>query len=264
MTEPVFDPVLDLAAAVVDDLERVRIANENRLRQLTRAETDSDGEERGFGLTPDHPDVARLAVLVEALNEAEKRAISNLEHRMRRHPLGSWVKSIRGVGLKQAARLLAAIGDPYWNDLHDRPRLVSELWSYCGYGDAERQIRRKGAKANWSDDAKKRAWVVAESIQKQLVKPCYSVKDEDGKYLHAVHVEDCKCSPYRVLYDQTRSKYSGAVHAKACVRCGPSGKPAQPGSPISATHNKARAYRAVSKALLKDLWHESKRLHEFN
>jgi hypothetical protein len=127
------DPLLALAADVLDDLERVRIANENRLRQLTRDETDKDGEERGFGLTLDHPDVARLAALVDDLKQAEHDATLNLQRMVRRHPLGPWIKTSKGVGEKQGARLLASIGDPYWNTLHDRPRTVSELWSYCGY-----------------------------------------------------------------------------------------------------------------------------------
>lgn len=127
------DPLLGLAADVLDDLERVRIANENRLRQLTRTETDVDGEDRGFGLDESHPDVARLAALVAALAKAEHDAELQLCRQMRAHPLGPWVKSTIGVGEKQAARLLAAIGDPYWNDLHDRPRTVSELWAYSGY-----------------------------------------------------------------------------------------------------------------------------------
>src|SRR6201999_3446865 len=92
------DPLLALAADVLDDLERVRIANENRLRQLTRSETDKDGGERGFGLTVDHPDVARLAALVEALARAEHDATLNLQRMVRRHPLGPWIKSTVGVG----------------------------------------------------------------------------------------------------------------------------------------------------------------------
>lgn len=127
------DPLLALAADVLDDLERVRIANENRLRQLTRDVTDKDGEERGFGLTLDHPDVARLAALVEALAKAEHDATLNLQRMVRKHPLGPWIKAAKGIGEKQGARLLAAIGDPYWNDLHQRPRTVSELWAYTGY-----------------------------------------------------------------------------------------------------------------------------------
>lgn len=231
------DPFLALAADVLDDLERVRIANENRLRQLTRTEEDSDGEERGFGLTEDHPDVARLAALVKALADAEHQAELNLKRQLRKHPLGPWVKQARGVGEKQAARLLASIGDPYFNDLHNRPRLVSELWSYCGYGDAAAQVRRRGEKANWSANAKMRAYLVAVSIVKAG-------------------------GPYREVYDAARVKYADAVHPLECKRCGPAGKPAQPGSPISAGHQHARALRMVAKAVLKDLWREAKRLHE--
>lgn len=248
------DPLLALAADVLDDLERVRIANENRLRQLTRTAEDKDGEKRGFGLTLDYPDVACLAALVDALVQAEEQATKNLERRMKRHPLGSWVKQAKGVGEKQAARLLAAVGDPYWNDLHDRPRTVSELWAYCGYHvvhpDGHLRIenhtvgavgvapfRRKGVKANWSDDAKKRCFLVATSILKAG-------------------------GPYREVYDAAREKYADAVHASECKRCGPSGKPAQPGSPLSAGHQHARGLRAISKAVLRDLWREAARLHE--
>jgi hypothetical protein len=231
------DPLLSLAADVLDDLERVRIANENRLRQLTRVGEDKDGGERGFGLPVDDPDVARLAALVDALKDAEEQAISNLQYRMKRHALGPWVKQTKGVGEKQAARLLAAIGDPYWNDLHDRPRLVSELWSYCGYGDATRQVRQRGVKANWSDDAKKRAWLVASSCIKSN-------------------------GPYREVYDDARARYADAVHPADCKRCGPAGKPAKQGSPLSAGHQHMRGLRAISKAVLRDLWREAKRLHE--
>src|SRR5215210_82503 len=128
------DPFLYLAAAVLDDTEKVRMGNENRLRILTTPmnHPDANGRGYGFGLTPEHPDVARLAALVQALEQVEKDATKNLERLMRRHPLGAWVRSQPGAGEKQVARLLATIGDPYWNTLHDRPRTVSELWSYCG------------------------------------------------------------------------------------------------------------------------------------
>jgi hypothetical protein len=307
------DPLLALAADVLDDLERVRIANENRLRQLTRDETDKDGQERGFGLTTDHPDVARLAALVEALAKAEHDATLNLQRMVRRHPLGPWIKQAKGVGEKQAARLLAAIGDPYWNDLHNRPRLVSELWAFCGYSvhklpvghvtpDTQRLraggaptpahqsrcdthvrivggnphpanqesydthvclvggalagsnpdhlrvdshmtyvgvavTRQRGMKANWSPTAKMRAFLIAESIVKAG-------------------------GPYREVYDHAREKYADAIHAVECKRCGPAGKPAPTGSPISAGHQHARALRLVAKTVLKDLWREAKRIHE--
>lgn len=231
------DPLLALAADVLDDLERVRIANENRLRQLTRAAVDTDGVERGFGLDEAHPDVARLAALVAELVKAEHTAELNLKRMMRSHPLGAWVSRTKGVGEKQAARLLAAIGDPYWNDLHDRPRLVSELWSFAGYGDAAQQVRRRGVKSNWSADAKMRAYLVSVSCVKTS-------------------------GPYREVYDQARARYAEAVHDNACVRCGPSGHPAAAGSPLSAGHQHARAVRAMSKEILRDLWREAKAIHD--
>jgi len=262
--------MLDMAAEIVGDLEAVRVANENRYRTLTAT------DEHGFGLTDDHPDIGRLRTLVDSLAAAEHQAILNLQRVMRQHPLGPWVKNAPGVGEKQAARLLAAIRDPYWNDLHERPRTVSELWAYAGFhviktsgsqsiGDIQsppaagstchadghsardahgaRAVgvapkRQRGQKSNWSEDARKRAWLIAASC----------VKQPAG-------------TRYRDIYDATRLKYADAVHATDCVRCGPSGKPAVVGSPLSAGHQHARAMRAIAKAVLKDLWTEAKRIH---
>ena len=234
------DPFLALSADVLDDLERVRIANENRLRQLTRSATDADGEERGFGLDESHPDVARLAALVSELAKSEHQATLNLNRLMRAHPLGPWVAEMPGVGIKQAARLLASIGDPAWNDLADDWRTLRQLYSYCGYGDATAQVRRRGHKSNWDTTAKTRCYLIAVS--------CVKV----GR------------GPLREVYDEGRVRYADAVHESECVRCGPSGRPALPGSPISAGHQHARAVRLVSKAVLRGLWREARRLHGFD
>lgn len=271
------DPLLGLLAEVVDDLETVRIANTNRVRILTRTETDSDGEERGFGLTVDHPEVAKLLATVNVMTAGEKDAIKNLENAMKKHALGKFVKATPGLGLKQTARLLAAIGDPYWNDLHDRPRTVSELWAYCGfhvirtsgssqlardthpspaaagsnftptsncgsttqstYGVGVAPKRTRGQKSNWSETARKRTWVIASAIPK------------------------FKTSPYEPTYRAAREKYADTVHPTACVRCGPAGKPAPIGSPRSAGHQNAMAIRIVAKEILKDLWIESKAIY---
>ena len=276
------DPLLTLSADVLSDLEKVRIANENRLRQLTRSAEDSDGETRGFGLDEAHPDVARLAALVGMLAEAEHKATLNLQRVMRKHPLGPWVAAQKGIGEKQGARLLAAIGDPYIRPEitredgavePSRPRLVSELWAYCGYhvvpasqsgcdaqstfvggelngsdpghgtGEAPARIagvapkRQRGQHANWSAAAKMRAFLVAESCIKQ------------------------SGTPYRAVYDATRAKYADALHAVECIRCGPKGKPAPIGSALSDGHKHARALRAVAKEVLRDLWREARRIH---
>lgn len=272
------DPMLGLLAEVVDDLESVRIANDNRVRILTRADADADGEDRGFGLTPEHPEVAKLIATIGVLKAGEDDAIKNLEHAMKRHPLGAFVKATSGLGWKQTARLLAAIGDPYWNDLHDRPRTVSELWAYCGFhviqtsgsshtssGDHSPSAaagsdrhpdhhcrcdsqtgpvvgvapkRTRGRKSNWSETARKRVWVIASAVPK------------------------FKTSPYEPVYRAARAKYLDTVHPAPCVRCGPAGKPAPAGSPRSPGHQNAMAIRIVAKEILKDLWLQSKTIYE--
>jgi len=270
------DSSLSYYADIVTDLEKTRLATENRLRSLTRDAADADGEIRGLGLPDDHPDVVTLVKIVAGLGDLEHQVILDLQRALRRHPLGKWVKGQKGIGEKQGARLLAAIGDPYWSTLTDSPRTVSQLHAYCGYhvlpaghvsldaqvttaggaktsdsrghirNDAQDRLvagvaarRQKGQRANWSTEAKTRAHLVAESCMKQPT----------GTY-------------YRGVYEDGRKKYAEAVHKTPCVQCGPKGKPAQVGSLISPGHQHARALRLVAKEILKDLWRESKRLHD--
>lgn len=226
-------------ADALSDLEAARIANGNRLSALTRSAEDSDGEIRGYGLTDDHDSVKVMHAVVDSLAVTEAKLTRALEKAMKAHPLGPWMADQHGIGFKQGGRLLASINDPYWNTLYDRPRQVSELWAYCGFhvldnGTAPK--RAKGQKANWSQDARKRCWLIAQSIVKAG-------------------------GPYRSVYDAAKLKYDGAVHVSACVRCGPSGHPAQPESPLSKAHIHARALRAVSKEVLTQLWIEARRLH---
>jgi hypothetical protein len=244
------DPTLSMCADVVDDLEKVKIANQNRLRTLTM-----DGD-HGQGMTLDNPDVKRLADIVAALDAAEHQAVLNLQRVMRAHPLGEFVKNSKGIGEKQAARLLASIQDPYWNDLHNRPRKLRELYRFCGMdvvgtsvqatadshtsgGAGVAPSKQRGERVHWSPDARMRLWLIA------------------SKCVMVGHG-----GPYRAVYDEGRIKYADAVHAQECKRCGPKGKPAEAGSPLSAGHQNARAIRLIAKAILRDLWTESKRIHE--
>lgn len=229
------DFTLSMAAEILTDLERTRIDNENRLRQLTRDEPDADGYIRGFGLAEDDESVEWLVRMVEKLQAMEESAIKHLERQVRKNPLGPWISRQKGVGYKQAARLLAAIGDPYWHAAENRPRLVSELWSYCGHGGESR--RKRGEKVTWNPGAKMRTWNIANS--------CIKTKGH-----------------YREVYDARREETFEKDHSKECVRCGPSGKPAQPGTPWSKGHQHADALRIVGKEILKDLWIESKRIHD--
>lgn len=164
---------IGLAADFLDDVEDLRKATENRLRALTDAKGVyfSDSEERW------RAHLATVATL-------EKAAVGELQRAMRKHPLGPTIKGMVGVGDKQGARLLAAIGDPIWNAADDRQRRgPAELWAYCGY--APEQKRRKGVQCNWNATAKMRAHLIAESCIKQM------------------H------SPYRAKYDDARANWAG-------------------------------------------------------
>lgn len=220
---------LSVYAALVDDIEAVRIAIANRLEHATRNGADADGIERGLGLTDEHPVVKVLATQLKALGTQEKEAVKALEREVRRHPLGPWLKSMQGVGDKQAGRLLAALNDPYWNDLHDRPRTVSELWAYCGYKPGQR--RQKGQQSNWSSDAKMRTRLIAAASIKYTGKV-----EESGRVKMR--------SPYRDVYDNRRAR-SAVTHPE-----------------WSDGHSHNDALRVVAKAFLKDLWIESRRIHQ--
>jgi hypothetical protein len=162
---------------------------------------------------------------------------------------------MNGIGEKQCARLLACIGDPYWNDSTDQPRTLRPLWRFCGLdvvpADAQSsddsQVvlgvgvaprKQRGQLVTWNPEARQRVWLIAESCMKN------------------------RNSAYRPVYDAARIKYADAVHGAPCIRCGPKGKPAQAGSPLSNGHQHARGLRLIAKEILRDLWREAKRIHE--
>lgn len=127
-----YDPALGILAQQLDDLEGLRKAQANRIRILTTVEPDSDGEMRGFGLPDDNPAVQTLNSLFDGIAALEHETVLSLQKAMRKHPLGAWQRSQRGVGEKTLARLLACIGDPYVRMDTNQPRTVSQLWAYCG------------------------------------------------------------------------------------------------------------------------------------
>ena len=231
-----WDPLLDTLAAGLDDIEAVRISQANRLAQLTRTGTDKDGEERGHGLPDDHPAVIALQLQLDALQTLDKEMTKALAQQLRNHPLHPWIKTQKGLGDKTVARLLAAIGDPYWNDLHDRPRTIGELFAFCGVAGPG-QRRTRGQKANWNPDARKRLWIITGPIIRG-----------DG--------------PYRAVYDAARSRYADKTHTAPCAQCGKKGQPAPEGSDWRDGHKHAGAIRLVMREILRDLWTEARAIHE--
>lgn len=235
VAHPLLDPLLTLASITMDDLEELRKAQENRYRSLTQSGTSENGLEWGFGLDDRDPNVAAAGAIVDQIKQMEHQAVLNLQRLMRKHPLGPWVKGQKGVGEKQAARLLGVIGDPYWHSAENRPRTVSELWAYCGLKPGQK--RQRGTQANWSTEAKTRAYLIAEACLKAQ-------------------------GPYAEVYYQRKAHTEDREHSIECVRCGPAGKPAQPGTAWSKAHRHADALRVVSKEVLKDLWRASRALHQ--
>lgn len=271
--------LLSLLAETLDDLERTRIAAENRARSLAQV----------YELE-DEPPHRQAVVLAEAIKALEHGAELQLKRALRRHPLGAWVKRTVGVGEKQGARLLAAIGDPYWNNLHDRPRTVSELWAYCGYhvlplGYANRVTQSPSAEGSNSPashnergnqavsaggtkfdvdqhEGESHSVLVGVAARKARgSRANWSATAKMRAYLIAESCMKQAASPYRAIYDAGRTKYADATHQTECVRCGPRNAPAAIGSPLSAGHQHARALRLVAKAVLKDLWLAARELH---
>jgi hypothetical protein len=262
------DPVLGLLADTLDDLETVRIAMANRRGILTRQGPDADGQLRGHGLTFDNPEIVRLSVALESVRSAEHETVRSLERALRKHPLAGLQQRYRGLGAKQFARLLAAVGDPYYHDPLQRPRTLGELWAYCGFhvvhagGHPARETqnsaapgvaptRRRGSPQNWSTNARRRCWLIAEALMKS------GRRHDDRRGPH-----DPVADKYRGIYDDLRLRYAEAVHQVDCVRCGRAGTPAPAASALSDGHKHARALRGVAKEFLRDLWTESKSLHE--
>jgi hypothetical protein len=164
---------LRLAADTLNDVEQLRIATENRIRAMR----DVPGWESS-------PAALRWSLHLAALADLERAVTRELEHAMRAHPLGAWVRSTVGLGLKQTGRLIGALGDPAWNARDERPRRgPAELWAFAGYAPGQR--RRKGVRSNWNAEAKMRAYLIAESCLKQ------------------------RHSPYRKVYDDSRAHWSG-------------------------------------------------------
>jgi hypothetical protein len=248
---------LELIAAVVDDFEELREATVNRLSALTRSGPDADGEERGLGLDESDKDVALLIEFKAKMLELENVAIRRLQLKMRAHPLHPWLEAQRGVGEKQGARLLAAIGNPYWNTVTNKPRTVGQLWSYCGLAPVP--VDHDGVRLPYTaigepgfahpgnpcaDPDCKAAWVTKRMRRGQKVD--WSPTAKMRAYLIAVQVMKMRHPYYREVYDKRRAR-TELTHPD-----------------WTALHSHNDALHVTAKEILKDMWRESKRLHEQN
>ena len=208
-------------AALLDDIEDLRKRTANRARALAAEGATAAEYERH----------------VEAFAGLEHQAVLHLQRAMRKHPYAPWVKQTLGVGEKQGARLLAAIGDPYWNAAEGRPRRgPAELWAYCGY--APGQKRQKGVKANWNAEAKMRAFLVAEKCLNTGVRKLDGYDDTDGYDFE----NRVALTPHAQVYLDARRAWADRDTSEG--------------------HKHNHALRRVAKEVLKDLWRFGRDLEE--
>lgn len=222
-------------AATVTGIESTRVATGLRVGALRRDGASDD-------------ELVLLDAIHAELVAVEARAVVDLVAAVEAHPLFPWVAAHKGVGAKQAARLFGALRDPYWNHLEDRPRRgPAELWAYCGFhtvasGSARVAPRHtRGARSNWSSDARKRTFLVARACR-------IAVRGEKGRY--------------RLFYEDARVRYEHAVHASPCAMCGVRGQRAEIGTALRPCHQDARAMRIVCKEILRDLYNASRLWHQ--
>lgn len=237
-----YDPVLSQFSVTVDELEAQRRAADSRLLRLI--------DPAGVGLKVTDPAVRQQTAVVDTLKTAERMAIRNLEKAMKSHPLGPWVQSQRGLGFKTMARLLGDIKDPYWKvqyagepgDLtvvSEGPRTFDELCAYVGLHviDGRAPRLRRGQRANWKLSARARLYNCVDPI----------IKDRQ--------------SPYRKVYDDAKLSLQSAVYSGTFAGVVVKGKEVKAGDPLTKSHIEARAKRKVMKAILRDLYNESRRLY---
>lgn len=228
--------LLVVLADSLDDVEALRTATANQLHSLTREADDKGGK----GLSPDHVAAVMLAERLAVLEQFEHQTVLELRRALRAHPLGPWVKRTVGIGEKQGARLIAAIGDPAWNGAENRPRRgPAELWAYCGYAPGQR--RRKGVRSNWNAEAKARAFLCAEKARIAGVRKLPGLDDDTAGYNVAAREA---ITPLGEVYLKARANWE----SHECAGCK---------GPCSDSHKDRHALRCVAKEILKDLWRET-------
>lgn len=176
-------------------------------------------------------------------------------------------------------------GDPF-------KRTVGGLWQYCGHGSQGRPSRGMSAEELFALGNPTLKMIVYLMASRAILEPGTKTQQEPKRCAKTIHgaapagtipdpatpgTEPSDCPPgrdssatspshptepipqpgvwpYRIVYEERRKVTSNRVHAESCVRCGPSGHPAQPGSPWSAGHQLGDALRFVGKEILRDLW----------
>jgi len=231
---------LKFQAQVYDDVTKLKVATNNRAGRLDYRSHDVEAAIAG----------------IEAAHKVAKQTLVDTYLVNVPEELQAWQRDSPGVGEHTLARLLGTIGDPcialpmWWEGTGAKRHLVEgkrfirtvpQLWQYSGVGDSSRK-RSRGMSAEeamglGNPDSKMLLYLMAESSMKGRI-----TARKNGRV-----------SPYGDLYDKLREEVADKEHSVECRRCGPSGKPKQPGTPWNPGHQMAHALRLVGKQMLADI-----------
>lgn len=131
------EPNLSLAKThyeTLKDLEKLRIATENRIRSL-----------KGFDI-----DTTFLKEELKTIKFLEKKANMEMIKAVEKNKIFSWLMNVDGIADKSAAMLVALMGDV------DRFQTISSLWAYAGLGveNGEAPRRKKGNQIHYNPHLK--------------------------------------------------------------------------------------------------------------
>lgn len=161
-----------LYAAIVSDMEHLRMATNQRFTQFEKLHLDNELES--------------VRAIADQIEQVETQAIKNLEKAMKKHKLGPYAARTIGIGYKQFGRLLAAIGDP------GTRQTVSQLWAYCGMHvvDGHAPRNKSGQQSNWNNEARTRIRLISESCIKQRHSPYRAVYDAGREKYNDLELTD--------------------------------------------------------------------------
>ncbi len=230
-------------AAVLRAAEKMRVSAQNRYFGLTEFPRRKDW---GLHLSPALPAVMIVQGVMEHALAAEKELEESLTDLFTQSPLFSWSVQYKGMGKgKLLARFLGVIGDPYMRSTaggeicDPYPRTFPQLKALCGrsvqpgkQGKGEMPRHSAGSQSAFNDQARTRLWLIADQFVKQ-------------------HTE-----PFFKTFTAEAHRYRGEQYRGADAK----GKPWTDERLDVVARKRARALVGVE--FLRELYDESKRLHE--
>lgn len=220
--------------------------DDNLSEIISQMREDEKLTEREYGYLNDMLEAAELAA------EMEDRYGSVMGITESEPIYTEWLDNVYGVSTTLTARLIHQFG--YCENFEK----VSNLWSYAGL--APGQKRERGEQLNYSPDAKKLGWLVADNMIKQGSNSQYRVafydpyKEKQTARMHRHEQGMCiNCGQREAVAP------SGDDDPTLCEPCFLNDEP-NPTPPTSKGHADNRARRYLAKKFLKHYWYISRDL----